>query len=56
MPVIDNDNQEIDVTAMGSGTPGNHWNSFTKAKLISHSTPDAAMVEEGLESAQNAIQ
>ena len=55
MPVIDNDNQEIDVTAMGSGTPGNHWNSFTKATLISYSTPSADMLKEGLESAQDLI-
>ncbi len=56
MPLIDNDNQNINTSAIKEGNkPINTWNSYTKAKLISHSTPDAAMVAEGLEDAQDLI-
>ena len=53
MPVIDNDNQNIKMPEKQS--PGDHWNSYTKAKLISYSTPSVDMAEEGLESAQDLI-
>jgi len=55
MPLFENNNQDINTSAIGSTKLINTWDSYTKAKLISHSTPDAAMVEEGLESAQDLI-
>ena len=40
MPIIDSDNQEIDVTAIKEHQgAGEHWNSFTRANLISYSQP-----------------
>ncbi len=53
MPIIDNDNQNIKMP--GRQSPGDHWNSYTRANLISYSTPSVEMAKEGLESAQDLI-
>jgi thymidylate synthase (FAD) len=56
MPLFDKDNQNIDMTAVKqSHKLINTGNSCTTVRLISHSTPDAAMVREGLEDARDLI-
>lgn len=55
MPVIEKDNQNIDVKAMGMVHPTNTWDSNTKATLISYSKPSSEMLESGMESPQDLI-
>ena len=56
MPIIDNDNQEIDVTAIKEHQgAGEHWNSFTRANLISYSQPSFEMEVQGLKDVQDLV-
>ena len=56
MPIIDNDNQEIDATAIREHQgAGEHWNSFTRANLISYSQPSFEMEVQGLKDVQDLI-
>jgi len=53
MPIIDNDNQNI--TMPGKQTPGDHWNSHTKATLVSYSQPSKYMLGNEIDTPQDLI-
>ena len=56
MPIIDNDNQDIDVTAIKTAQDsGDHWNSHTKATLVSYSQPSKYMIGNEVDTPQDLI-
>ena len=56
MPLFENDNQNIDMKAIKEPNKLIYTgDSYTNAKLISHSTPSAEMLGEGLVDAQDLI-
>ncbi len=55
MPVLDRDNQDIDVKAIGMIHTTNTCDSNTKASLVSYSQPSAGMLEQGMETPQDLI-
>jgi len=56
MPIIDNDNQDIDVTAIKTAQDsGDHWNSYTKATLVSYSQPSKYMIGNEVDTPQDLI-
>jgi len=54
MPIIDNDNQNI-ILPKKRCDCGSHWNSYTKATLVSYSQPSKYMVGNEVDTPQDLI-